>query len=383
MNATRVLRTSSPQHWSLHKYEKWVLSKRRLAARSEALARLGRAGGTREMLCAFAKLPDQEKSAATVSAVLGLLASGPVSGLSGERRSEGAEVSRTKWPNASALSLAADGLVAEWRMLNSERIPDVRMLQALLRVHAHQSAVRPFFNTLRLILENYPTNRNLATYNLVIHACAYKQPTPHIRLMRKTFTSFLENTNQKPSVVLISRLCIGFARANLLDQLVETVETMEPLYGVKPTRVLYTIVMDAFGKAGRVEDMMVWFAKMRKSGVGIDHIAYNSAITAFGKVGDLYRMEELYHELMVGLRDETVADVAWDNHRELGLSVADASGTPQSLRNRELVVTYATLIEGFVKKGNLGRVAWVFQEMRKQGIPEDAVSLMNRNKYVD
>lgn len=47
--------------------------------------------------------------------------------------------------------------------------------------------------------------------------------------------------------------------------------------------VTYNTLLDVYGKAGRLDDVIYWFAEMKKAGVQPDVLTFNSLVNAYGK----------------------------------------------------------------------------------------------------
>jgi pentatricopeptide repeat protein len=47
--------------------------------------------------------------------------------------------------------------------------------------------------------------------------------------------------------------------------------------------VTYNTLLDVYGKAGRLNDVIYWFAEMKKAGVQPDVLTFNSLVNAYGK----------------------------------------------------------------------------------------------------
>lgn len=47
--------------------------------------------------------------------------------------------------------------------------------------------------------------------------------------------------------------------------------------------VTYNTLLDVYGKAGRLNDVIHWFAEMKKAGVQPDVLTFNSLVNAYGK----------------------------------------------------------------------------------------------------
>ncbi|KAJ3028580.1 UNVERIFIED_CONTAM: hypothetical protein HDU68_001379 [Siphonaria sp. JEL0065] len=359
----------------------------------DQLLLLGRKGRLDEMAAEFWKLPDKQKDVNCITAVLRVMTA-----KSNVDKPANFDLFKGRKPasyslkicNANPLSQIANGFVAEWQTLNEDKVPDVLMLRALMRVHAKHSAVRPLLETLRLLIRHYPSSQpDVEALSIVVFACANRLRKPHIRLMNKSFEAYVEkklSSNRRIDARVLGNLCYGYSRAGNIDKLVQVFGSMESRYSVEPTNVIYTIVINSFGSAGKLDDMMVWMAKMRKAGVEMDHVVYNAVITCFGKAGDLDRMEQMYHVLMEGLLNGSIPQfpksVAGSkrkrSEREL-LGVTLNQQISDSLR-KQLRITFTSLVEGFARGGEFGKVAWVHLEMKKHGIASDDIGILKRNR---
>ncbi|KAJ3077918.1 hypothetical protein HDU99_000893 [Rhizoclosmatium hyalinum] len=291
-----------------------------------------------------------------------------------------------KEANRNQLSWYANGLVNEWRIDNNNAIPQAKTLQALLNVHAKQSAVGPLLDTFRLLNHYYPKDELRKTYGILIDACAQRQPKPHIRLMEKAFNVAVNQKKIHLSHYIFGSMFAGYARAGKIELMTEMLETMESKYEVRPNAILYSHIIDAFGKAGRVDEMMMWFAKLRKAKLEQpDHIVYNTMITAFGKAGKLDHMIDIYYALIEGLENGSIQHNSLSELNQQQLKrmrswrrpksdkFLTISNDPAAAKN-EMITTYKTMLEAFVNQGEFGRVVWVYDEMTKRGIPHDSVA---------
>ncbi|KAJ3232977.1 hypothetical protein HDU78_006720 [Chytriomyces hyalinus] len=184
--------------------------------------------------------------------------------------------------------------------------------------------------------------------------------------------------------------------------------------------LLKSILLDAYGRRAMATEMMATFgelrqlaavpipqpvSKSRKNGnasieavpifARLDHVVYNSLLSGLGRAKDTVRMREVYSLLVRELEKGRVApclsvavkrgqDKTTSNHifdQELELTTDSANSSFKNTTRKQLVITYSTMIEGFMKAGDLGGVAWVYREMRDrwQGVlRQEDLSLVHR-----
>ncbi|KAJ3223034.1 hypothetical protein HDU81_009457 [Chytriomyces hyalinus] len=300
---------------------------------------------------------------------------------------------------------------------------------------------RALFNThARPILQNKLTMQSVHTLNAIVEAAANSNSR---RLMRKAFNLFssdssLHPNHASPNMRTFTILSQAYARPispsesetslSNLEHIVTLAQShssstapppASPAYKkhVLDSIILKSILLDAYGRRGMATEMMATFAELRKLAAipiptsesrktrdgsieavpifnRLDHVVYNSLLSGLGRAKDTVRMREVYSLLMRELQKGRVApclSIAIKRGRDKTPStdnLIDQESTtttaPSSFKNttrKQLVITYSTMIEGFMKAGDLGGVAWVYREMRDrwQGIlRQEDVSLVHR-----
>eukprot|EP00475_Leptophrys_vorax_P001886 TRINITY_DN1106_c0_g1_i1.p1 TRINITY_DN1106_c0_g1~~TRINITY_DN1106_c0_g1_i1.p1 ORF type:complete len:572 (-),score=47.85 TRINITY_DN1106_c0_g1_i1:469-1959(-) len=113
--------------------------------------------------------------------------------------------------------------------------------------------------------------------------------------------------------------------------------------GWKLDVVTYNALIDAYGKAGRCEEVLRLFHRMRREGVPPNVLTLSAVVSALSKAGR--------HSEAAGL---------FQQYRDMGLQVD--------------VVVYSAIIDGYGKRGQVEEALAVFRQMLRDGVPPNVVT---------
>ncbi|CAL1406667.1 unnamed protein product [Linum trigynum] len=170
--------------------------------------------------------------------------------------------------------------------------------------------------------------------------------------------------------------------------------------GVFPTNNTYGMLVDVYGKAGLVQESLLWIKHMKHRGLFPDEVTMNSVIKVLKDAGEFDRADRFYRQWCVGHVD--LDDLKFDS----AVDFDDVSSSaPVSLkyflstelfktggrvptpgvevasdemntvgRKPRLTSTYNTLIDLYGKSGRLKDAADTFAEMLKSGVAMDTIT---------
>lgn len=171
--------------------------------------------------------------------------------------------------------------------------------------------------------------------------------------------------------------------------------------GVLPTNNTYSMLVDVYGKAGLVQEALLWIRHMRVRGFFPDEVTMCTVVKVLKDVGDFDRAHRFYKgwcEGKVELNDLELEDSLGINNSSngsasMGISFkqflstelfkiggrAPVSGEARSTNSSSLngpqkprlSNTYNVLIDLYGKAGRLSEAAEVFAEMLKAGVAVD------------
>ncbi|KAI8620755.1 hypothetical protein BC830DRAFT_1097430 [Chytriomyces sp. MP71] len=304
----------------------------------------------------------------------------------------------------------------------------LRCVQLLLHVRGLKERglpinLRSTFNArVRPILNAYNMLKSTASINTLIQAAALCN---HHRLMRKAFALFPTQPGQpsslaikkaRPNMFTFSTLCHAYSlaasRKDSLQHFESLLTTMPE--SISTTPAILSIQIHAHSLRAQPEEMMSAFARMRQHldpTALLDLVVLNMLMAGFARAGDLDRMREVYVFAKKGLGKGGVVPrmgflynfklappptkfnlnpgkVEWekedvaDSVGDLVETTAGDAGpidmvrlhatdsneyhhTRVKIAKKQLIVTYNTLLDGYMRSGQQDGVTWVFREMRR------------------
>ncbi|KAJ3202202.1 hypothetical protein HDU82_007536 [Entophlyctis luteolus] len=279
--------------------------------------------------------------------------------------------------------------------------PDLRLLNVLLKMHAQNDDLAEIIKTVRAIRTLQANDWDRFTLGILIDACAKRKRGPNMRILNKLVELFKARGIALPVQVQASILTAitrhkrtNFGEMDIPAILNMMEDVLPETADADPNIILYSIILNALSKSERPGKMMAWFALMKRLGI-CDHAAYNCVITGLGLSGNLPRMVEVYHQLMDELREGLVSsrsrkEADWEAKNAQLLEIErkkdeeDYTRIVETMHSRaahkQLVVTFATMIDGFASARDLGRVAWCYREMKRAQVSREEVGLMRREK---
>ena len=139
-----------------------------------------------------------------------------------------------------------------------------------------------------------------------------------------------------PSLKVPNRIIFAFAEYREIDKALLIFDQIKSLK-CKPDLIMYNIILDILGRAGRVDKMLHEFSSLKEAGVSPDVVSYNTLLNSLKKVGRV-DMCSVYFKEMV------------DN------------------RVRPDLLTYTALIDCFGRSGNVEESLRLFSEMKAKQI---------------
>ena len=167
---------------------------------------------------------------------------------------------------------------------------------------------------------------------------------------------------------------------------------------VLPSNNTYSMLVDVYGKAGLVEESLMWIKHMKARGIFPDEVTMSTIVKVLKDAGEFDRADGFYRDWCDGKIDLEGLDLG-DVHefqsqsklKSISLkhflstelfkiggryftSNKDIVETEHTARKPRLSATYNTLIDLYGKAGRLNDAADVFSEMLKSGVAPDIIT---------
>ncbi|XP_004296481.1 PREDICTED: pentatricopeptide repeat-containing protein At5g57250, mitochondrial-like [Fragaria vesca subsp. vesca] len=274
------------------------------------------------------------------------------------------------------------------------------LTRALLKLHKYEEAEH-FMRTQMAKASNFPRNRMWDTINkkdpdkalLVLRDCLRKYGTfPSSFTLCSLIYRFSsmgdmsraievvelmtdENINYPFNNFVCSSVISGFCKIGKPEIAVEFFENAVKAGAFQPNIVVYTALVGALCKLGRVSEVCDLVCKMEKEGLAFDVVFYSSWICGYISEGILMEVfRKKRHMLDKGIRPDIVSyTILIDGFSKLG-DVEKASGLLKKMREDGLepsLITYTAIMLGFCKNGKLEEACAIFKMVEDLGIEVD------------
>ncbi|KNA03553.1 hypothetical protein SOVF_208020, partial [Spinacia oleracea] len=168
--------------------------------------------------------------------------------------------------------------------------------------------------------------------------------------------------------------------------------------GVLPTNNTYSMLVDVYGKAGLVEESLLWIKHMRVRGIFPDEVTMSTIVKVLKDAGEFDRADRFYKDWCCGKIDlqgfelDDFNDIQSQSKlKSLSLkhflstelfktggrylpSKGDVLEMENTVRKPQLTATFNTLIDLYGKAGRLHDAADVFSDMLKSGVAPDTIT---------
>ncbi|XP_021717392.1 pentatricopeptide repeat-containing protein At1g73710-like [Chenopodium quinoa] len=168
--------------------------------------------------------------------------------------------------------------------------------------------------------------------------------------------------------------------------------------GVMPTNNTYSMLIDVYGKAGLVEESLLWIKHMRVRDVYPDEVTMSTIVKVLKDAGEFDRADRFYKDWcdgkieFQGLDLDDLNDIQSQSKLKslslkhflstelfkIGGRYSPAKGEnfemENTVRKPQLTATYNTMIDLYSKAGRLDDAAGVFSEMLKSGVAPDTIT---------
>ena len=164
--------------------------------------------------------------------------------------------------------------------------------------------------------------------------------------------------------------------------------------GVPATNSTYGVFIDVFGRAGLVEEAVLWLRHMIRRGIPPDEVSMNTAVRVLKDAGELALGEKLFQDwcsgsvcvesLIAALRGRQSKGETILSPKQFLLSemlryggmppVGAVSEEPPRPQRPRLAATFNTLIDLYGKWGRLEEASKVFGEMMQSGVAPDTIT---------
>ncbi|KAL6288548.1 hypothetical protein ACE6H2_006058 [Prunus campanulata] len=182
----------------------------------------------------------------------------------------------------------------------------------------------------------------------------------------------------KPDVYTYSILinsCTKFHRPDLIEEILAEMSYL----GIGCNTVIYNTLIDGYGKAEMFELMEDSLTDMIESGSCLpDVFTLNSFLGAYGKCGQIEKMEKWYDEFqLMGIRpDPKTFNILIKSYGKA--TMYEKMGSVMEFMKKRFfsptVVTYNIVIEVFGKAGNVEKMDEYFRKMKYQGMKPNSIT---------
>lgn len=210
----------------------------------------------------------------------------------------------------------------------------------------------------------------------------------------RVFEFFKSQKDYVPNVIHYNIVLRALGRAQKWDELrlcwIEMAKN-----GVLPTNNTYGMLVDVYGKAGLINEALLWIKHMRLRGIFPDEVTMNTVVRVLKEVGEFDRADRFYKDWCLGRLE--LDDLELDSTDDFGSTpvsfkhflstelfrTGGRNPIPRkmglldmenSVRKPRLTSTYNTLIDLYGKAGRLKDAANVFAEMLKSGVAMDTIT---------
>ncbi|XP_042513384.1 pentatricopeptide repeat-containing protein At5g48730, chloroplastic [Macadamia integrifolia] len=183
----------------------------------------------------------------------------------------------------------------------------------------------------------------------------------------------------QPDVYTYSILIKSCLHFFAFDQ-VQTLLSDMAAQGIKPNTITYNTLIDAYGKAGRFEEMESTLMQMLgERNCEPDAWTMNSTLRAFGSSGQLETMERCYEKFQSsGIRPNIKTfNILLDSYGKAG-DYDKMSSVMEYMHKYYFswtIVTYNVVIDAFGRAGDLKQMEYLFRLMRSERIKPNCVTL--------
>ncbi|KAF8394099.1 hypothetical protein HHK36_020304 [Tetracentron sinense] len=150
--------------------------------------------------------------------------------------------------------------------------------------------------------------------------------------------------------------------------------------GIKPSRITYNTLIDAYGKAGRFKEMESTLAEMLlQRECDPDDWTMNSTLRAFGSSGQIETMERCYEKFQSAGISPNIRtfNILIDSYGKAG-NYEKMSAVMEYMQKYHFSwtnVTYNVVIDAFGRAGDLKQMEYLFRLMRSERIKPSCVTL--------
>ncbi|KMT02013.1 hypothetical protein BVRB_9g208830 [Beta vulgaris subsp. vulgaris] len=168
--------------------------------------------------------------------------------------------------------------------------------------------------------------------------------------------------------------------------------------GVLPSNNTYSMLVDVYGKAGLVEESLLWIKHMRVRGIFPDEVTMSTIVKVLKDAGEFNRADRFYKDWCGGkiefqgfglddmndiqsqskLKSSSLKHFLSTELFKIGgrnlPSKMEVIETDKTVRKPQLTATYNTLIDLYGKGGRLRDAADVFSDMLRSGVAPDTVT---------
>ncbi|PRQ54760.1 putative pentatricopeptide [Rosa chinensis] len=182
----------------------------------------------------------------------------------------------------------------------------------------------------------------------------------------------------KPDVYTYSILincCTKFSRYDLIEQVLAEMSYL----GIGCNTVIYNTLIDGYGKAEMFELMEDSLTDMIESGSCLpDVFTFNSFLGAYGKSGQIDKMEKWYDEFqLMGIKPDLKTFNVLIKSYGTARMYEKMGSVMEFMEKRYFtptVVTYNIVIEVFGKAGNIVKMEEYFRKMKHQGMKPSSIT---------
>ncbi|KAJ0971927.1 hypothetical protein J5N97_019886 [Dioscorea zingiberensis] len=183
----------------------------------------------------------------------------------------------------------------------------------------------------------------------------------------------------QPDVYTYSILIKSCLQVFALDKVQELLVDMEN-QGIRPNTITYNTLIDAYGKAGRFEEMESTLREMLQDcGCKPDVWTMNATLRAFGGSGQIEMMEKCYDKFQnAGITpDIKTFNILLDSYGK-SQKYEKMSSVMEYMQKYYFswsLVTYNVVIDAFGRAGDLRQMEYIFRLMKSERIKPNCVTL--------
>ncbi|KAG9160627.1 hypothetical protein Leryth_025014 [Lithospermum erythrorhizon] len=217
--------------------------------------------------------------------------------------------------------------------------PTIDVYTALVSAYGLSGLLDKAFQIVHEMKDVYNCKPDVHTFSILIKCC-----TKHLRFdLTKHILSEMSDLGVDCNTVTYNTIIDGYGKSKLFDLMEASLTYMIEIGTCAPDIFTFNSVVGAYGKVGQIDKMEKWFDEFQIMGISPDVMTFNILIRSYGKLGMYEKMRSV---------------IAFMSKRFYAPTV----------------VTYNIIIETYGKAGQIEKMEDVFLEMKHKGMKPNTIT---------